>query len=159
MTEANDFQRGDDFISFGGTSPTQTSSNVQPEAGPSRLPLSTTDQAILAIKNGRPEKEGDALKPTAQAKRKERKRKKAQEKEKDNPASAAVGNGKKRGRGSDDPVGPKNLKEERRAAERLAPWTDLVDWESCHDPAEMYVLAFLPHRHSRHTKSEADHQG
>lgn len=48
--------------------------------------------------------------------------------------------GKKRGRAKDDEgPGPKNLKEERKAKERSAPWCDDVDWASCRDPAEMLV--------------------
>lgn len=42
---------------------------------------------------------------------------------------------KKRGRVSDP--GPSNLKEERKAAERGCPWVWDVDWEECHDAAEM----------------------
>ena len=49
--------------------------------------------------------------------------------------------GKKRGRAKDDEgPGPKNLKEERKAKERSAPWCYDVDWTSCRDPAEMSVL-------------------
>lgn len=40
-----------------------------------------------------------------------------------------------------DRVGPRNLKEERRAAERAAPWADDVDWDQCTNPAEMCVEA------------------
>jgi len=36
-----------------------------------------------------------------------------------------------------DGVGPKNLKEQRKAAERQAPWASLVEWDRCRDPAEM----------------------
>jgi hypothetical protein len=48
--------------------------------------------------------------------------------------------GKKRARGKeDDGPGPRNLKEEKKARDRSAPWCDQVDWSSCRDPAEMYV--------------------
>lgn len=43
----------------------------------------------------------------------------------------------KRQKGEDGAPGPRNLKEERKAAERAAPWADDVDWEHYHDPAAL----------------------
>jgi non-canonical poly(A) RNA polymerase PAPD5/7 len=34
-------------------------------------------------------------------------------------------------------TGPRNLKEERKAAERAAPWADDVEWDRCVDSSEM----------------------
>jgi hypothetical protein len=46
--------------------------------------------------------------------------------------------GKKRSRSKDDEgPGPRNLKEEKKARDRSAPWCELVDWSGCRDPAEM----------------------
>ena len=46
--------------------------------------------------------------------------------------------GKKRPRSKDDEgPGPRNLKEEKKARDRSAPWCELVDWSGCRDPAEM----------------------
>lgn len=36
-----------------------------------------------------------------------------------------------------DRTGPQNLKEERQANSRNAPWSLDVDWDACRDPAEM----------------------
>lgn len=43
----------------------------------------------------------------------------------------------KRQKGEDGAPGPRNLKEERRAAERAAPWADDVDWQHHDDPAAL----------------------
>jgi hypothetical protein len=48
--------------------------------------------------------------------------------------------GKKRPRGREDEgPGPRNLKEEKKARDRSAPWCEYVEWSDCRDPAEMYV--------------------
>ena len=43
----------------------------------------------------------------------------------------------KRQKGEDGAPGPRNLKEERRAAERAAPWAEDVDWLRFDDPATL----------------------
>lgn len=43
----------------------------------------------------------------------------------------------KRQKGEDGAPGPRNLKEERRAAERAAPWAEDVDWLHYDDPAAL----------------------
>lgn len=43
----------------------------------------------------------------------------------------------KRQKGEDGAPGPRNLKEERRAAERAAPWAEDVDWQHLDDPAAL----------------------
>lgn len=129
--DQNDFQRGDDFISFGASPPPAGGPS---EAGPSRSARSSADQDILDSRNGRSRQDA----PAAQVKKKD-KSKKGKGKEKASEPNGDVA-GKKRQRGGDDPVGPRNLKEERRAAERHAPWADLVDWDACQDPAEMYAF-------------------
>jgi non-canonical poly(A) RNA polymerase PAPD5/7 len=141
VADQTDFQRGEDFISFGGASPppaySPSSTNGPAQAGPSRLPLGSTDTTLLNAKNRRTDQGAEPAASLSGAEKKEKKRK-AKGKGKETEGTPPVA-GKKRARGPNDPVGPKNLKEERRAAERLAPWTDLVDWDSCHDPAEMCV--------------------
>jgi non-canonical poly(A) RNA polymerase PAPD5/7 len=129
--DQNDFQRGDDFISFGASPPPAGGPS---EAGPSRSALSSADQDIFDTRNGQSRQDA----PAAQGKKKD-KSKKGKGKEKATESHGDV-SGKKRPRGGDDPFGPRNLKEERRAAERHAPWTDLVDWDACQDPAEMYAF-------------------
>lgn len=132
--EVNAFQAGADFISFN-TSPPPPQTNGNAQAGPSRH----SDQEHT---NG---------------KRKIRPRD-GQDSEDERLVEAGTGlkemnaDGKKRGWRKDhrkhprpnekviDSIGPRNLKEERIAAERHAPWADLVDWKRCHDPAEMHVV-------------------
>lgn len=43
----------------------------------------------------------------------------------------------KRQKGEDGAPGPRNLKEERKAAERAAPWAEDVDWQHYDDPAAL----------------------
>lgn len=51
---------------------------------------------------------------------------------------------KKRPRSKDDEgPGPRNLKEEKKARDRSAPWCQSVDWSDCRDPAEMRVTSEL----------------
>ncbi|WWC58025.1 uncharacterized protein I303_100560 [Kwoniella dejecticola CBS 10117] len=142
MAQPTDFSEGADFISFGLSPP--------PEAGPSRTPASTSTSTIATGFASLPPKpvggetsprkgkrkisdaastitqkdSGDAGKDKKSTK-KQKKGKRDREKEKEK---------KKDGGGE---TGPKNLKEERKANERHAPWCDLVNWERCKDPAEM----------------------
>lgn len=113
-----------DFVAFGGSpSPPPSAPPTGPAASTSR---SRQQQPNAEAGPSKPRKGGQA----ADTPRKD----KEQEK----------GKGKKRARAKDDEgPGPKNLKEERKAKERSAPWCDDVDWASCRDPAEMYV--HLPH--------------
>jgi hypothetical protein len=106
-----------DFVAFGGTpSPTPTT------AAPS--PSSSRQQTNAEAGPSRPKKNGSTN---------------------SSRATSPVKKGKKRGRAKDDEgPGPKNLKEERKAKERSAPWCDDVDWTSCRDPAEMYVSSAHP---------------
>ena len=124
--ELDAFQTGAEFISF--DAPPSTSASA---AGPSRLPspstgqvktngkgkgrarddLDSEDERLLAARNGRGKVNGVKNGKTKHA--------------------------EKRARTDGEDTGPKNLKEERRAAERHAPWADAVDWERCRDPAEM----------------------
>jgi len=56
----------------------------------------------------------------------------------ENGATPKGPKGKKRPRSKDDEgPGPRNLKEEKKARDRSAPWCELVDWSGCRDPAEM----------------------
>lgn len=141
-TELNAFEGGADFISFDASPPSSLyiNSNVNGhvEAGPSRTKLTRNGTTIGAKRkvqaddddeNDSEEEVGELL-PLG----KERKplnghgSKKAKGKEK-----------KLRGGGVNGDTGPKNLKEERRAAERHAPWADMVQWDRWQDPAEMFV--------------------
>lgn len=137
VVDLNDFQTGTEFIAFGSSPPPTTNA----QAGPSRPTnsdskgigkrsndLDSDDERILATRNGRRETNGRDKKGKGKETSKEK------EKEK----------GKKRARVADDnDTGPRNLKEERRAAERNVPWADMVGWEECRDPAEMYVEVVL----------------
>ncbi|OCF40096.1 hypothetical protein I317_06109 [Kwoniella heveanensis CBS 569] len=134
-----DFSTGADFISFGiSPSPPPESKS---QAGPSRTPIHPSLPAKPTSSENRKGKrkasdadaapEADrAESSTADKGKKSKKQKKGKrDREKDKEKSNAV-NG-------DSETGPRNLKEERKAAERHAPWADLVDWARCRDPAEM----------------------
>jgi len=117
MTTASGFQASEDFIAF--------------DRSPSPPPASATP--ILSRINGAGAGKShiDSWTPTgpiptgpSSLKRKLPSR----------PASPPA-RAKKRGRVSDP--GPSNLKEERKAAERGCPWVWDVDWDDCHDAAEM----------------------
>jgi len=117
-TDLSAFQNDVEYISF------DASPHSSSRAGPSRITqngvandrthdeLDSGDERLLAAQNGKRKMNGDG-------------RKKDKE-------------GGKRAKGeAKGDTGPKNLKEERKAAERHAPWADMVDWERCHDPVEM----------------------
>ncbi|WWC66924.1 uncharacterized protein I206_100831 [Kwoniella pini CBS 10737] len=139
MAQPTDFSEGADFISFGLSPP--------PEAGPSRSSTSTLPNGIASLppkpitpgesstRKGK-RKISDAESTLTQhdtnnagkdkkSSKKQKKGKRDREKEKENKKDQT------------NETGPKNLKEERKANERHAPWSDLVNWEKCKDPAEM----------------------
>ncbi|WVQ94050.1 hypothetical protein IAU59_001128 [Kwoniella sp. CBS 9459] len=135
-----DFSAGADFISFGFSPSPPPESRSQ--AGPSRTPIhpslpakptsSETRKGKRKASDAGPESERAETSTTTnndknKKNKKQKKGKRDREKEKGN-ASAA---------NEDSETGPRNLKEERKAAERHAPWADLVDWSRCRDPAEM----------------------
>jgi hypothetical protein len=163
MSAITAFQTGDDFISFN-TSPTPEP--AQAHAGPSKLPttnidnsfksqpptgpksdrakgkaresLDDDDASLLAKKNGRRvEGDGIAIATSAADDGKKGKKGKGKEKEKEKDRGPGTRPGKRGRDGDDEETGPRNLKEERRAAERGAPWVGLVDWGACRDPADM----------------------
>ncbi|WWC97155.1 hypothetical protein V866_004034 [Kwoniella sp. B9012] len=132
-----DFSQGADFISFGLSPP--------PEAGPSTSktglaslhpkPVTNTENSTSSSSRKGKRKVSDAgsaitqqpdtgkdkdKKSTKKQKKGKRDREKDKQKEKEK-----------------DETGPRNLKEERKANERHAPWCDLVDWKKCRDPSEM----------------------
>ena len=132
-TGLSSFQDGADFISFDASPLPSPHANGNAEAGPSRsAPKGTTgqkrkdrleddldssDERLSETKNGRRDGNGHGVEKA---------------------------NGKKKGKkakgDTNGDTGPNNLKEERKAAERHAPWADLVDWERCQDPAEMFAF-------------------
>ncbi|KAK8845409.1 hypothetical protein IAR55_006122 [Kwoniella newhampshirensis] len=141
---------GADFISFNFSPspppPTTTSSEQPPPssagAGPSKLPPppstlppkpgAASSRDIATAYNGKRKAEVSE----AMLHNLVNKKSKTEQEKKDR--QKGKGKGRQNGRNDDDgDTGPKNLKEERRAAERHAPWSDLVDWDRCRDPAEM----------------------
>jgi non-canonical poly(A) RNA polymerase PAPD5/7 len=153
-TAPNAFQAGHDYISFDAPSPPANTA----AAGPSRLQdatalsangsvkgkeraregLNAEDDRLLAAKNGRRDAgassqgNGD-VRGKGQGKGKGKGKGKDKGKGKESATRGQAGSK----RSMEEDTGPRNLKEERKAAERHAPWADLVDWEGCHDPAEM----------------------
>ncbi|WVF66435.1 hypothetical protein IAT40_001175 [Kwoniella sp. CBS 6097] len=137
--QQTDFSEGADFISFGFSPSPPPESKSQ--AGPSRTPihpsLPTKPPTSSESRKGKrkasdaapePDKaEGSSADKNSKKNKKQKKGKRDREKDKDK-ANALNG---------DPETGPRNLKEERKAAERHAPWADLVDWARCRDPAEM----------------------
>ena len=139
MAEANAFSGGADFIFFGPPSPSQ--------AGPSRS--RSHSRSSSAVPKGKKRKAADAVDAADGGGKKKGKENKKEGKHVD----AQGGQKKKKDKGKgkarsndangiqslseDGATGPRNLKEERRAAERGCPWVDMVDWERCGDPAEM----------------------
>ena len=153
--ERNDFQSGLDFISFDQSPlPTRAGSSrnsphhltgtgangvnglnglnntqkISSRKGKERVDPSfdSADEQLLAAKNGRRDPyanggSGHGIKGQ-------------------DSSQKGKGNEKKGKRGRDEmdgDTGPSNLKQERKAAERGAPWVDMVDWANCRDPAEM----------------------
>ena len=129
-TDVNAFQAGADFISFDSATTVLPNLNghINAQAGPSRL---------LPINNGQSggkRKFEQRLEDQIQIVRGQNGNRET------HGEGKAKGNPKKTKFTADGDTGPKNLKEEKKAAERHAPWSDLVDWEQCHDPAEMYAI-------------------
>jgi non-canonical poly(A) RNA polymerase PAPD5/7 len=146
MADTSAFATGDDFISFDFGAP------PSPGAGPSRSasPASSAigDGDILDGLTRSPPRgwkgkaraddgNGDAS-PVADSR--------ASPAHDSRPSSPRLGKKRKSNgvepdtkRPKADPygTGPRNLKEERRAAERAAPWADDVRWDRCVDSAEM----------------------
>lgn len=120
-----------DFVAFGGT--------PSPPPSPAAASPSSRQQSNAEAGPSRPKKTGSTN---------------------GSRASSPVKKGKKRGRAYDDEgPGPKNLKEERKAKERSAPWCDDVDWSSCRDPAEMYDCLTESHHRQEliHQAQSRDH--
>lgn len=153
------FQTGDDFISFdrSPSPPTPTRSNgvnTPSVAGPSTSRNRSND----TLQNGKGKYRDPSVDDDSRAARPIPTGPKIQKNIIDDTASSGRngnGNGKgkskdenrkgksKRSRDDDDlddGIEYRNLKEERMARERQAPWADLVDWKRCRDPAEMYVM-------------------
>ncbi|KAK4685567.1 non-canonical poly(A) RNA polymerase PAPD5/7, partial [Tremellales sp. Uapishka_1] len=71
------------------------------------------------------------------------------------PAVTSKSQSKGKGKRNSDGIEYRNLKEERKASERKAPWADKVHWDRCRDPAEMLneeIIAF--HTYMSPTKEE-----
>ncbi|WRT63623.1 uncharacterized protein IL334_000546 [Kwoniella shivajii] len=152
MAQATDFSEGADFISFGFSPPLPE--NQAAEAGPSRIHPSlpskpststTSDTNTNTDSNRKGKRKASDAEPSTSVNsesskekksKKQKKGKRDREKEKDKEKEKEKEKEKKKANGVND-TGPKNLKEERQAAERHAPWADLVNWEECKDPAEM----------------------
>ncbi|WVW81695.1 hypothetical protein I302_103690 [Kwoniella bestiolae CBS 10118] len=134
-----DFSEGADFISFGLTPP--------PEAGPSSSSSKHTLPPKPAALPPKPVENGNNSNSSRKGKRKVSdagstitQQTDATGKDKDKKSSKKQKKGKRdrdREKDKENETGPKNLKEERKANERHAPWGDLVDWEKCRDPSEM----------------------
>lgn len=110
--DTSGFITGDDFIGFD-----------LPDAGPSRSPTPESESSgnvLDGLRSPSPKGKEKANEVTKGKKRK----------------SNGMEPETKRTKGVDT-TGPRNLKEERRAAERGAPWAEGVKWEKCHDAAEM----------------------
>ncbi|WVR03351.1 hypothetical protein IAU60_000342 [Kwoniella sp. DSM 27419] len=143
-TPATDFSEGADFISFG------FSPSPPPEAGPSRIAHpSLPDKPDSAVKNDEVDRKGKRKASEAETveavngaegkdakTKKQKKGKRDRERDKEEK-SREKDKTRSKSNGEEPDTGPKNLKEERRAAERHAPWAELVEWEKCRDPAEM----------------------
>nr|XP_031863646.1 uncharacterized protein CI109_000898 [Kwoniella shandongensis]KAA5530718.1 hypothetical protein CI109_000898 [Kwoniella shandongensis] len=139
---------GADFISFN-FSPSPPPATA--EAGPSKLPLLPPPPASSApnlppkpTTSNNAKRKADAVGNSTSTSKKSKTDKKQKGKQQQQQQQQ---NG--------DAGGFRNLKEERRAAERHAPWSDLVDWERCRDPAEMLneeINAF--YRYVSPTKAE-----
>ncbi|ORX33588.1 hypothetical protein BD324DRAFT_584918 [Kockovaella imperatae] len=129
---AGNFTSNADYIAFDSPSPSL--------AGPSRpASRSSSPRLTSADPKSKKRKAGaeDTSSSTPSSKQKDKRGKK-----KDNSESAKKDKGKGKANDSngvsrEPPTGPRNLKEERRAAERGCPWVTLVDWENCNDPAEI----------------------
>lgn len=135
MADTSEFVTGDDFISFDFGDPANS-------PGPSRS--SSASPGPLDIDSLRPNPkgkerahvDGDGSSESGAASSTLNKKKRKGE-----PAGSAEKRVKTKKspqpRPADEQTGPRNLKEERRARERGAPWAHDVNWRRCHDPAEM----------------------
>ncbi|WVO14869.1 hypothetical protein L204_102508 [Cryptococcus depauperatus] len=72
-----------------------------------------------------------------QAEKKQKKDRKAKELQKELERAEAKRAARGKKPSSAGATGPRNRKEEKRAAERHAPWTELVDFDRCRDPADL----------------------
>ena len=145
--ETRGFQDGTEFIGFTASPPPEDRSA---EAGPSRNhsskqstnPNDASRQGSAAGSNntGGPSKgkgKGKQSQLSAQDKA-ILAAKSGQRQLVDSGPTKKDGKGKgKKTDSAEESTGPSNLKEERRAAERGAPWTMDVDWERTRDPSEM----------------------
>ena len=149
------FQTGDDFISFdlspppssaaGPSSPRKQSSNPKSKTqskaanGPKGKGRDENiDSDLLDIKNGK-NRNDDSVLPKG---KRDRTINNNRNGSKGDAQADRKGKGKvKRSREDEDADegGYRNLKEERMAKERQAPWADRVDWGRCRDAAEMLV--------------------
>lgn len=161
MSATNDFTQGSDFISFNFSPPPSPGPSRLRSQSPSRGTSGTSTP-----RPGINDQNGDSKSKGGKGKGNEAKKKNDKGKSKANPeldaadeSLLAAKNGRRepaprpgdkpaRGKRGIDSVdgddrdgredtGPRNLKEERRANERGAPWVYDVNWESCRDPAEM----------------------
>lgn len=132
MADTSGFVTGDDFISFD-----------VPSAGPSRsgTPPSPAGSDVSSgnVLDGLTRSPPPGWKGKGNARGRD---------DDEGPGADPKGKGKKRKSNGMEPetkrprndivaTGPRNLKEERKAAERAAPWADDVRWESCVDSSEM----------------------
>lgn len=126
-TPQSGFHPTEEFISFA-FSPSPPPDNGPPTAGPSRLANGAPNGLHIGESGNNsvtPSRANSVASGTSKKDRKKQKQNGQSEKK-----------GKKRAR-EEEETGPRNLKEERRAAERGCPWVHRVDWDSCRDPAEM----------------------
>lgn len=136
-TETNAFQAGADFISFDASppSPPHLNGHSNATAGPSRISQNGISNPKRKYKpdDSRDEEEVNEVLRSAGKQVNGNGDRKGKGKGK--------GKGKKQSRRDEDcDTGPRNLKEERKAAERHVPWADMVQWDRCQDPAEMYAI-------------------
>ncbi|WWC85720.1 uncharacterized protein L201_000586 [Kwoniella dendrophila CBS 6074] len=149
--QSTDFSEGADFISFGFSPPppppppeTSIPLTNENEAGPSRrntlhssLPSKPKLETESSTRKGK-RKASDVESVTSKQESKDRdKDKKESKKQKKGKRDRDRDKEKEKEKDKENSTGPKNLKEERKANERHAPWSELVNWEKCKDPSEM----------------------
>jgi len=142
MADTSGFVTGDDFIGFDFNSPSAGPSRSGTPASPASSVVSTGNVLGGLTRSPPPGWKGKGKAPAQGGSGRD---------ESDGPSdfsSSGKAKGKKRKssglepetkRSKNDPqaTGPRNLKEERKAAERAAPWADDVRWERCIDSSEM----------------------
>lgn len=132
MADTSGFITGDDFISFDLGEP---GGSPGPSKSPSPGPILHDSYRPSNNKGkGKARAEDSASEPVSGTSKSSKKKRKG------DPAGSAEKRVKTKKspqpRPADEP-GPRNLKEERRARERGAPWAHDMDWDRCRDPAEM----------------------